>query len=273
MEGAVVEEIAALAERATEAQELETGKVYLLHERTGTRLLDLTGDQYRDQPQRIRETVAVDDVESFLIYWGRHADEESTIYADQGRKLITGVLDAHGNDRPRWQTHRVELRLEHTPEFKRWLDNNGRQFAQDSFAEFLEDHRQFVVEPDAATMVELAQSFQATTKAEFAAGFQVQSGQRQLTYTETVKATAGNKGQLTIPDLFVLGLPVFKGAQVRDRVVAKLRFRVANGELRLFYVLDGIEDVIAGAFHDVRQGIADSIADGTMVNGTAPSGR
>lgn len=269
MDGEAVSEIERITLTSATPEELTPGKIYVLHTRAGVHQIDLTGDKYRDKPARTVQTVDVRDVESFLAYFTRHATDESLVYADEDYRTITGIIDAHGAASPDWQGHRVQLKLQFTPEFKRWYEGDGRFFDQQQFAELLEDYRSFVVEPDAATMIELAQSFQATTKCEFASGFQVKDGQRQLQYTETVAAKAGTKGAIPIPDLLVLGLPVFKGATARDRIESKFRFRVTGDELRLFYKLDRIEDVLTGAFQEVRTRVSEGV-DVDIVNGTAP---
>lgn len=255
-----------VAQQAAEPAELELGHVYSIMVGGSHKLLDLTGDQYRDTPRRKTGTTVVRDGDSFEAYWNRHADEDSEVYADRTKLALTVVLDAHHANidgaagGPRWGQHRLVLQLRHSDAFEAWMKWSGQLRAQDAFAEFLEDHRSAIVDPSAADMLELAQSFQASMKAEFRSGTVLKSGERQLAYVEEMAAAAGKRGELTIPDHFTLALAVFDGASQAEEVTARLRYRIEDGRLRIGYVLDQIGDVIAAAFEAVVLDIAERIA-------------
>lgn len=254
-----VAEIAEIVREGTEPTELEIGRVYAF--RLGDRVheIDLTGDQYHTAPKRKTGATVVRDVPSWLTYWTKHSDSGSEIYASRDALAVTAVLDAHTADAPRFGEHRLKLALKHSDEFAAWHAASGRMMNQEAFAEFLEDHRAAVTEPTAADMVELAQTFQATTRVEFKSSTILASGQRALSYVETVDASAGAKGKLVIPPAFTLALQVFEGATEADQVTARLRYRINGGNLQLGFVLDQIGDVISAAF----TGIAEAIGSGT----------
>jgi uncharacterized protein YfdQ (DUF2303 family) len=232
---------------------VEPGGIYLVATANGdVRQFDLTGDTYRDTPRRKTGVTTVRDAESFLAYWGKHADDASEIYADRKALTVTGILDAHTPEGPRFGDHRVRLTLTHTESFNAWASASSRPMGQTQFAEFLEDHRVDVRSPAAAELLELAQTFQATTKVTFKSASILKSGQRQLAYIEETDASAGHKGQLTIPDSFELGLAVFEGATEADAVVARLRYRIgSDGKLALIFILDRLSEVVDAAFEGV----------------------
>jgi uncharacterized protein YfdQ (DUF2303 family) len=117
---------------------------------------------------------------------------------------------------------------------------------------FIEDHRADIQSPPAADLLELAQTFQATTKVSFKSGSVLKSGQRQLQYVEETQASAGQKGNISIPDEFQLALRVYEGAEVADAVTARLRYRIdGDGRLGLMFVLDQLPDVVNAAFEGV----------------------
>jgi uncharacterized protein YfdQ (DUF2303 family) len=264
-----------VVEQAVEAVELPTGKIYAFKLSDRVHQVDLTGDQYRDFPRRKRGTVIVRDVPSFLAYYDKHSDASSEVYADRAGRRVTAVLDAHeaegligatSDTHARWGLHRVELQLKHSDSFEAWAAYNGRAMAQLAFAEFVEDHRADITSPPAADLLELAQSFQATTKVTFRSGTRLKSGQRTLSYVEE-QAASGGSGDLTIPDSFDLAVPVFEGATVADPLTARLRYRINEGKLAMIYVLDRLAEVVDAAFEgivaEVDAGVTVPILRGT----------
>lgn len=247
-----VDAIADLGAAAQEPTALQPGGYYVVATRDGgVRQVDLTGDQWRDAPKRKAGTTVVRDVDSFAAYWEKHADDHSEIYADRDRLALTAVLDAHEAESPRWGGHRLVLQLKHSDAFADWAHSSGQLRSQDVFADFIEDNRSAVVDPPAADLLELAQNFQATTKASFKGGVRLQSGERQLSYVEEVEASAGKRGDMVIPDHFTIGVLVFEGAEAPDVITARLRYRIEDGRLRIGYILDQLGDVVAGAFESV----------------------
>lgn len=249
---------------------LELGEYHIVPTANGdVRTFDLTGDKYRDQPRRKTGTVTVADVPSFLAVYGKHASPDAEVYADRAHAAITGILDAHTGHggTPQWQAHRVVLQLQHTDAFTSWAAVNGKLMSQNSFAEFIEDRRADIIEPTAADVLELAQTFQATTKVDFKSSSILKSGQRQLSYVEAIDAKAGQRGDMAVPDHLQLAIPVYEGATVADAVTARLRFRIVDGRLQLAVVLDQLADVVRAAFEgviaDVQAGVKVPVLRGT----------
>lgn len=249
--------IADLARAGADAEELELGSFYVVQGGDGRVCqIDLTGDAYRDNPRSLATSVGLTHVDSLLAYWDKHRDAESDMWADRERRTITAVLDAHQSasvdvdDRPRWQSHRAKLSLSLSEPMNAWLHNNGRFLDQVAFAEFCEDWMTVIVAPPAADLVEMAQHFQATTKATFKSGFKLVNGQRQLEYTEQVDATV--KGDaIAVPTAMALRIPVWRGADTAEEFTARIRYRVNHGgpgQLGIGYKLDRPADIIDAAF-------------------------
>lgn len=254
------------ATRAAEPHQLEPGKVYAFNTPSGVHKVDLTGPEYRDVPERKTGTTTVRDVGSFTHYYGKHADNDSEIYADAERLTVTAVLDAHTETGPRWGGHRLHLDLRESDAWQQWTRSDGTLMSQEKFAEFIEDHLPELIEPDSATMLEIAQSLQATTSVDFQSGHRLQDGQRQLKYVETTQAKAGAKGELTIPEVFTVGLVPFDNSE-GYRLTARLRYRISGSELSIGYKLERPKDVQAAAFADVLEQISGDIGV-TVMTGT-----
>lgn len=253
--------------RSAEARELEPGKIYAFATGNGAHTVDLTGSQYTGIPDRKQGTTLVRDAVSFHAYYDKHHDTDSEVYADAERLTVTAVLDAHTADTARWSGHRLALHLRETDAWKQWVFNDGKLLGQETFAEFLEDHLPELLEPSAADMLEIAQSFQAAVKVDFQSATRLASGQRQFQYVETATAKAGQKGQLTVPETFVVGLVPFEGSE-GYRLTARLRHRIGQDGLRLGYKLERPGDTRRQAFADVVKAIAEQI-DQPIMNGSA----
>ncbi|MGW4850192.1 DUF2303 family protein [Streptomyces sp. NPDC004288] len=254
------------AQQAAAPVALELGKYHVVRTADGFRTVDLTTPEHTGVPERKQGTTTVRDAVSFGAYFDKHSDEATEVYADAERLTVTAVLDAHTVDGPRWSGHRLMLALRKTKAWEQWIGNDGRLLGQEQFAEFLEDHLPELRSPDAATMLEIAQSFQATSKVDFTSGTRLATGQRQLSYTETTQAKAGQKGQLVIPEVFTIGLIPFEGSSGYE-LTARLRYRIQESQLRIGYKLERPDDTIADAFADVVTKIGAEIEQPIM-NGT-----
>ena len=251
---------------AAKPEALEPGKYYAFHTRNGVQQVDLTGPEFTGTPPRKSGTTTVRDADSFRKYYEKHADTDTEVYANVERLSVTAVLDAHTADTARWGGHRLLLALAKTDAWGQWTSHDGKLMGQEQFAEFLEDHLAELVEPDAATMLEIAQSFQAASKVDFQSGTRLATGQRQFAYVETTTAKAGQKGQLTIPETFIIGLVPFEGS-APYKLTARLRYRIVDTQLRIGYKLERPADTLTAAFQDVVNEIDEAIEQPVM-NGT-----
>lgn len=261
-----VQTIVTTATRAAAGQLLEVGHVYAFSTPGGVQRVDLTGEEYKDQPSRKTGTTVVRDSAAFLAYYGKHHDANTEVYSDVEGLSVTAVLDANTADSARWGGHRLTLGLRTTKAWREWTGSSGKLMTQDDFAEFLEAHLPDLVDPDAATMLEIAQSIKASTKGQFESGSRLQSGARRLVFTEETTAKAGSRGQLDIPEVFKIAVVPFEGA-IRYSVNARLKYRINRNELTIGYLLEQPEERVAAAFEEVVGLIAEGV-DTPILNGT-----
>lgn len=208
-------------------------------------------EPYRAHPRRKTGTIKVFEADSFIAYYRKHAtDQVSELYADAVNCTLVAVLDAHGADDAGWGQHRLQLALRKTPEWAHWAGSDRKTLRQVEFAEHIEEGLPYIVDPPGAQMLEIAETFQAKTKVQFTSGNRLSSGERQLVYTEDTDASAGRKGELTIPGKFELGLAPFEGIDP-FKVSARLRYRINQGQLTLTYLLEEPHKVLREAFGDV----------------------
>ncbi|GAA1026871.1 hypothetical protein GCM10009557_06120 [Virgisporangium ochraceum] len=249
-------------------QELTRGELYAFRLGDKVQVVDLTTDQYRDVPARKTGTVHVRDVGSFVAYWAKHSTKGvSEVYADRGRCTVTAVLDAHATGIAGWGEHRLVLTLVHSSALTAWLGADGRLMPQEQFAEFLDDNRADIHSPSAAEMLEIAQTLEGTTKVDWQAGHRIADGQRRIGFVETSTARAGQKGELAIPTVIQVAVPVFEGAEQAHVLEARFRHRIEGGALKLGFKLARPQDVITSAF-DHALGELGEACDATVLRGT-----
>lgn len=203
-------------------------------------------DANLDAPRRTSGTYRLATVASFVDYVKAHETDAQTIWVDEKARKVTAVFNDATPAAPAWRDHRAELALRLTDEWAHWTSKDGSLIGQEDFAEHIEDGVGEITEPDGATMLEIAQSFHATTNASFRAAHRLADGQVQVQYDEEVTASAGKKGELQIPQTFKLAVAPFVGED-RYALTARLRYRIQGGKLRIGYKLDHPERALRDA--------------------------
>lgn len=209
-------------------------------------------DRFLDFPRRKTGSFQVHTGAAFIAYLAKHAMEETEVWADIERRTVTAVINAHDKAVAGWGDHRAELKLQHTPAWVTWTKYDGASLNQATFAELLEDRALDVVDPDAATLMEITRSFKAAKTVAFEAGNHLSTGQVQFVYREQVEGKAGAKGEVSMPEQFWVALTPFEGGQTY-RVLVRLRFSISEGGLTLKYVLDRPAEYVRTAFNDVLE--------------------
>lgn len=256
---AVVAEAAVVADltrRGTAPVAVEAGALLAVVDASGdVRVIDT--DAYALTPRRKRGTVILRDADSLIDVVKKHAEIGAEIYANVDALQIAALLNA-GSDKPGWGDHRAILALRTTKAWTEWLGRNGKFVSQTEFAEFVEQRLVDVIEPDGADLLELAQTFKATKAVAFESSKRLSTGQVQLTYKEDIDAKAGTRGQIAIPETFILALIPFDGAKAY-KVTARLRYRIDSASLLLGFVLERPEDVLETAFNDVATEVGQAV--------------
>lgn len=195
-------------------------------------------DKYKDAPDRVTGSVRVQKVEDLVRYVKRHdVAENTTIWLDAKSHAVVAVLNDHGKDAPQWGDHRVSLTLEKTPEWQHWLKYDGQLLSQVDFATHIEEGLNEVVEPDGATLLEIAQSMIGSVDAQFRSAHRLRDGSLKFAYIEEVQAGAGQDGELEIPKTFTLSISPFVGEEPAP-ITARFRYRITDQKLKLAYNLE-----------------------------------
>lgn len=232
-------------------------------------------ERYGKAPRRSQGTVSAHDSAGFAAAvtqrLGEGVDFPAVVYADEERMALVAILNDDYASEPGWRDHRVELALRKRPEWEHWRRQDGHLLGQEAFAEHIEDGLAELVSPAPGVMLDIAQTFSASTSGRFKGGNRLADGRRQFVYEEDIDASAGESGTVAVPEQIELAVRPFFGAD-RFAVTARFRFRLRNGELTLGYKLDRPDDVERAAFAAIRDGVAELLST-TPIAGVAPAPR
>lgn len=188
------------------------------------------------------------------------------IWANLPCHSVVAVLDGHlrrtgGEDTDSkkhgatagWGVHRAYLRLQTSPEWKAWRAIDKIDRNQTEFAEFLDDNLQDVVEPNAATLMEMVSKLSVTTGVSFSSAITLSSGETKLLYLEDQQ----QKGDLKLPRTITIGVSPFLGLPAY-RISARLRYRINSQKVSFKLLLDRphiVErDALAGVLLAITEG-------------------
>lgn len=272
--------VADLAVAAAQHQVLVPGDLYSVVTPADAvaKVVDL--ESYLPAPRRKRGSVTLHTEASFGAYVNAHKGPGTALYADPKGPVVVGVLNDHGagDDGPGFGDHRVALKLRHTLAWDRWKERDGKLGTQTEFAELIEIGVGDIVDPDHATMMEIATSFQAKNNVVFTSALRLPSGAREFEYRDNIATSAGPSGAIAVPETFTLALQVFEEGP-RYPIMARLRCRIAADRLTIGYVLDRPDDLVEHAFRVILAGDPNASAPGgiegttglTAYRGVAPA--
>ena len=230
--------------------------------KNGYTLSHTPNERWQSEPVRPRGTITALTATGFAdavnLRLPAEQDGASVVYADHDKCALVAIVNDDGGGDAGWRDHRIELQLRSTPEWTLWTSRQGLG-SQEKFAETIEEGENEIVDPTATSMLELAQTFHASTSAKFRQSGRLTDGRTQFVYEEDVDAKAGESGQLTIPATFTLALRPFHGAQP-VLVTARLRYRLARGDLQIGYFLHRVDDIKRAAFAELVEGTRAALA-------------
>lgn len=203
-------------------------------------------------------TVRLRDAASFIRYVSDHKAPNSRIYATVDPAQFLAVIDDHlppmttDEKRANWREFRAEFKVPASREWLLWNGANRKHMSQLGFAEFLQDNLPDVVTPDGATLLEMSLNFEASQAGSFVANQRMQDGSHNLQW----RADNNASGTVKLPEQIALSIPVFEN-ESPSMLYARLRYRINDGKLAIWYELIRPHKVLESAFQDTWKRIAD----------------
>jgi uncharacterized protein YfdQ (DUF2303 family) len=219
-------------------------------------LLDL--EKFREHPDRPRGVFRPATIESLVNYVETHKiDGATTLWVHETSGQVVAVLDDHSKESPAWRQYRAELILRPSSEWLFWTGANSQLMDQEAFANHLQEGLPDILDPDGATLLEIAEKFHANTEVKFRSGVDRTSGEVKFLYDESIEAKATTAaGDIAVPRKFTLVLSPFIGED-KVEVEANLRYSAKGGALRLGYKLERPERIVEAALDRVAVNLAE----------------
>jgi uncharacterized protein YfdQ (DUF2303 family) len=281
-----------------EVHEIE-GKKFLV-QRDGRMSPLVAPESVLENPRRKRANVSLYEALSFIMYVNAHKIPGRTHIFAKATELgaaFTAVIDYHDQERdgrpvkdvadevaPHTAArtilahrgeHVVMLKLETTPEWRRWVENDKKLMPQETFLEFLEENQNDIIHPDQATVLETIQLLQGTKTVNFKGGKNLKTGAIALQYVETIDVRGqpqSHEATSEVPDKLQLGIVPFIGANGIE-IEARLRFRIGpDGKLSFAYLLNRPYQVIEDAFTVARADIEQQTGLPVLLGGATITG-
>lgn len=227
-------------------------------------IIDNVGGLSTVKPGRIYAHVTVETQQSLIDYAVKFKAANSALFASIKGSTILAVLDFHaagGNAAepifsPDFCDHCATLKLPFSTEFDIWKEFDGKLMDHGDFVRFIDENREDIVSPDAATVFETVKDLQSVRKADFRSVARVDTDHLNIEFAESVEAKSNRDG-IELPTEFVLGLPIyFEGAE--EEIHALLRWKVVEGKLALGFVLKRVERIRQARFKLIVQEIAEA---------------
>ncbi len=216
--------------------------------------------KYLPPPARIKQKVELLNLPSLVDYTSKFKGTKTAIFADESAATYDVVLDYHGQDGLRGDIdHVARYACPVSDSWQAWKNANGKSQTQADFGKFVEANLVDIVKPAGADMLQMALSLQVKKSAKFESDLRLDNGQTQFGYTEEIRGTQKG-GSLAIPDMFQLGLQVFIDGEAYA-LDARLRYRLDDSKLWMWYELVRPNDVYRAAVKAVSDSIRKQLAD------------
>lgn len=172
-------------------------------------------EEFLERPAFLKENRCFLEADSFCAYVNEFKDGNTRIYVDSGKHSdsimdLEAIFDDHerpnpgdGEDAcPRWGRHKACLRLEVSPELRRWNENSGMRMHQLEFVHFLQSEIPFIVSPDASDLEKAVSAFSAVGSNGVESVIAPNGGEYAVTLKNNVKSTS----HIKIPEWILLSL-------------------------------------------------------------------
>lgn len=215
---------------------------------------------------RIKQTPVMHDRDSFAAYVNRFKQANTQLFAEPGFLAtggahVTAVIDYHSPTVPDRSAHVVCYRPRYSEQWQRWVSASKAPMKQAQFAEFVEECRADIVEPEAARLLDIVRTFKASKKVEFDSIVYQPNGDVKLAYDEKTQQN-GSSGAL--PELMKLGIPIYFRGTVYA-VPVFVRYRVADGAVQFQLKIDRADVIEDAAFGEVMAGISEATSIGVYL--------
>lgn len=207
------------------------------------------------QLTRIRQGVTFYDVASFTAYVNRFKSEASRIFALPGhlasdrKPTVNAILDYHeGNEAaleprsPDYCVHTARYLPRYSEQWERWI--KAGPMSQVAFAEFVEENRRDIQQPEAAMLLDIVRKFKATKKQDYDSAVYQEDGSVMVNWSDKVESAGRG---VAVPSQLLLSIPVYFLGPLYS-VDVFMRYRIDGGKLIFVVKVDRPDYIEQDAF-------------------------
>lgn len=196
---------------------------------SGSQLLSL--DVALEKPREISADPEFDNITGFIQYVRDYKSDATVIFAS--RRALKAVFDYHTKEQPSWCNHCAKARLETTPEWRGWIENDRSQFTHQDFADFLEEQLDTIEEPSGGSLLTVIKEFRAFVRYE---SVQVVNDNGALATVEFKKnVQSKGQGEVELPRELKIVLQPYKQFDAAVRFKVRLNYSVSNDASKIAF--------------------------------------
>lgn len=210
-------------------------------------------------PQRIKANPEFYDAAGFCDYTEEFKQPGTRIFVDQANWRFFTVFDFHAPEQPAWGDHSASLKMNESPEWKRFKAVDGKKMMPQELAEFLEENLVYVAGPIAgADLLTMAQNLKAQLKGDLDIEHSTQSGLRRLLIKDdSVLKGQANKKELAFPEKVDLHLRIFDNHSTYP-IAVFLRYRASKEGVMFWFKIPDPQRIEEQAFEAVIKEIRET---------------
>lgn len=217
-------------------------------------------ESYLVQPRRIKKDTVFISLESFIRYVNTFKTPGSYIHVDRNgnakcvldgaHRLATGLV-------PAWEDHKARYSMKYSVQWNVWYQSNRRNMSQREFASFIENNQPDFLSPAGAHMLDIARTLDAEQNANFKSAIRMENNDVNLSFERTTTVKAGQSGDLPIPVLFTIQVPILEGEEPRQ-IEIRLRIDLDDGKLKFSYEIMRLQQMLDGVVRSIYATIANA---------------
>lgn len=205
-------------------------------------------DQRNPEPRVVNKRMRFVDVTSFLTYFEKfrigHRPQLFHKVSSDGMHIVS-VFDydepaqegaTATSTRPMWGHNVAFLKMAYSRDYQLLKNKDGQWFDQVDFALFVEENQHLFLQPDGATMFELAQELKGKQNVEWQSGKRLNNNSTQFQFIEKIDAQTVHGTPLEVPDYLLMRMPMFEGMGDHEVRLA-FRWKLYQGEIKFAYKL------------------------------------
>lgn len=211
-------------------------------------------------PTRIQEHPQFADIAGFADYVAEFKQEGSRIFVDDASFRFVTVFDFHAPGQPGWCDHSASIKMELSPEWRRFTGFDNHAMTPRQFAEFLEDNVAYI-DSDASAMtgadlLTMAQTFKVDVKGELEVEESLSRGLRKMIIKDdsTLKGRNADGRELEFPEKLYFALRIFKHHNAYP-IEVYLRTRTSKEQVLFLIKIPDAEGLQEEAFNKVIEDV------------------